>query len=116
GPPQCRVNSNASRCAATAVMTALAACLPPGNVDAAKMHRTITPEYMCHGCDCRRILIVIRSPPASSSVSSSLPNALTENGQVGSRNISNRRGPCPQVRGSAFHVAVGVMQSILYCV
>ena len=33
--------------------------------------------------------------PAWPSRSSSLPNALTENGQVGSRNISKTRGPFP---------------------
>ena len=109
GPPQWRVNSNYSRCAA---MTALAASLPPGNVDAARMQCTITPEYMCYGCDCRRILVVIRSCPANSNISSSLPNALKENGQVGSRNNSNRRGPRPPVKGSAFHVAVWLIQSI----
>src|ERR1700733_14286463 len=35
------------------------------------------------------------------SSASSLPNAFTEKGQVGSRNISNTRGPWPQTRGSA---------------
>jgi hypothetical protein len=35
--------------------------------------------------------------------SSSLPNALTENGQVGSRNISKTRGPLPHTNGSARH-------------
>ena len=49
----------------------LAAC----SVEAARMQRTITPEYMCQGCDCRRILIVIRSSPAWASRSSSLLNA-----------------------------------------
>src|SRR6187549_2688697 len=88
-PLQCRVNSNSSQCAATTLITDFAASLPPDKVDAARMQRTITPEYMCQGCDCRRILIVIRSAPAACSVSSSLPNALTEYGQVGSRNISN---------------------------
>src|SRR5262249_23722999 len=36
--------------------------------------------------------------------SSSLPNALTENGQVGSRNNSKTRGPWPQTSGSARQV------------
>jgi hypothetical protein len=40
------------------------------------MQRTITPEYMCQGCDCRRTLTVMRSSPALSSKSSSLPKAL----------------------------------------
>src|ERR1700719_2309124 len=44
------------------------------------------------------------SSPASPSRSSSLPNALTENGQVGSRNTSKTRGPWPQTSGSARHV------------
>jgi hypothetical protein len=39
------------------------------------MQRTITPEYMCQGCDCRRTLTVMRSSPASSSRSSSFPKA-----------------------------------------
>jgi hypothetical protein len=59
------------------------------------MQRTIRPEYMCQGCDCRRTLMVMRSSPASSSRSSSLPKALTENGQVGSRNTSKMRGRGP---------------------
>ena len=59
------------------------------------MQRTITPEYMCQVCDCRRILTVMRSSPVLSSRSSSLPKALMENGQVGSRNTWKTRGPCP---------------------
>src|SRR6516165_6570792 len=101
GPLQCLVNSNSSRCAATAASTAFAASLPFGNVEAARMHRTITPEYMCQGCECRRIVTLTLSEPALASVSSSLANAFAENGQVGSRNISNWRGPWPQVSGSA---------------
>src|SRR5215813_11220307 len=89
GPQQCLVNSNSSRCAAATASTAFAASLPVGNVEAARTQRTITPEYMCHGCECRRILMVILSDPAAASVSSSLANALAENGQVGSRNNSN---------------------------
>src|ERR1700733_6894109 len=112
GPVQWLVNSNSSRCATTAAIVAFAASLPAGSVDAARMQRTMTPEYMCHGCDCRRILMVILSSPANASVSSSLPNALAENGQVGSRNISNRRGPRPQVKGSAIHVSVWLIHSI----
>src|SRR5882757_3472613 len=115
GPLQCLVNSNSSRWATTAVITDFAASLPPDKVDAARMQRTITPEYMCHGCDCKRILIVIRSSPADCSNSSSFPNALAQYGQVGSRNSSNRRGPCPQVKGSAFHVAVSLICSIRSC-
>jgi hypothetical protein len=60
------------------------------------MQRTITPEYMCQGCDCRRTLTVMRSSPAWSTRSSSLPKALTGNGQVGSWNTSKMRGPWPQ--------------------
>src|SRR5262249_20030013 len=104
GPLQCLVNSNSSRCAATAASTAFAASLPVGNVEAASTQRTITPEYMCHGCECRRILRVTFSEPAAASVSSSLANALAEYGQVGSRNTSNWRGPRPQVSGSARQV------------
>src|SRR3984893_14056481 len=89
GPAQCLVNSNSSRCAAMAASTAFAASLPVGNVEAARTQRTITPEYMCHGCECRRILMVILSEPAAANVSSSLANALAEYGQVGSTNISN---------------------------
>src|ERR1700756_1654045 len=48
--------------------------------------------------------MVIWSSPASPRSSSSLPNALTENGQVGSRNTSKTRGPWPQTSGSARHV------------
>src|SRR6516162_2984457 len=48
--------------------------------------------------------MAIWSSPASPRRSSSLPNALTENGQVGSRNISKTRGPWPQTSGSARHV------------
>src|SRR5215831_7813415 len=56
--------------------------------------------------------MVILSEPAAASVSSSLANALAEYGQVGSRNISNRRGPWPQVSGSACLVLiVSVMPS-----
>src|SRR5215471_19072610 len=44
------------------------------------------------------------SSPAWARRSSSLPNALTENGQVGSRNTSKTRGPWPQTSGSARHV------------
>ncbi len=57
GPRQWRSNSNSSRCAATAAMTDFAAALPACSVEAARMQRTITPEYMCQGCDCSRILI-----------------------------------------------------------
>src|SRR6516164_6492450 len=89
GPLQCLVNSNSSRCAATAASAAFAASLPLGNVEAARTQRTITPEYMCHGCECRQTLMVILSVPAAASVSSSLANAFAEYGQVGSRNISN---------------------------
>src|SRR2546423_7523044 len=53
GPLQCRSNSNSSRCAATAAMTDFAAVFPASRVEAARMQRTITPEYMCQGCDCR---------------------------------------------------------------
>ena len=56
-------------------MTDFAAVFPPSRVEAARMQRTITPEYMCQGCDCRRILTVMRSSPAWSSRSSSLPKA-----------------------------------------
>src|SRR5215467_15555135 len=60
----------------------------------------------------RRAAMLTLSDPAPASVASSLANALAENGQVGSRNISNRRGPCPQVSGSARQVLiVSVMQS-----
>src|SRR5580700_1132229 len=45
--------------------------------------------------------MVMRSSPAWPRRSSSLPNALTENGQVGSRNTSKMRGPWPQTSGSA---------------
>jgi hypothetical protein len=84
---------------ATAIITVFAASLPPCRVDAAKMQRTITPEYMCQGCDWRRILTVIRSSPETFSVSSSFPKAFTENGHVGSRNISKRGpGPKPKVQ------------------
>src|SRR5215813_5543078 len=48
--------------------------------------------------------MVIWSSPAWPRRSSSLPSALTENGQVGSRNISRTRGPWPQTSGSARHV------------
>src|SRR5215831_3815818 len=48
--------------------------------------------------------MVIWSSPAWPRRSSSLPNALTENGQVGSRNTSRTRGPWPQTSGSARHV------------
>src|SRR5580704_2425753 len=48
--------------------------------------------------------MVMRSSPAWPSRPSSLPNALTENGQVGSRNTSKMRGPWPQTSGSAHHV------------
>ena len=75
------------------------------------MQRTITPEYMCQVCDCRRILTVMRSSPVLSSRSSSLPKALMENGQVGSRNTWKTRGPCPQKSGSARHA---FMRSFLY--
>src|ERR1700760_498149 len=51
GPLQWRSNSNSSRCAATAVMTAFAAALPMSRVEAAKIQRTITAEYICHGWD-----------------------------------------------------------------
>src|SRR5580700_5705345 len=47
--------------------------------------------------------MVIWSSPAWPRRSSSLPNALTENGQVGSRNTSKTRGPWPQTSGSARH-------------
>src|SRR6266568_4690594 len=89
GPAQCVVNSNSSRCAATAASAAFAASLPVANVEAARTQRTITPEYMCHGCECSQILMVMLSEPATASVSSSLVNAHAEYGQVGSRNISN---------------------------
>src|SRR5262249_19520246 len=93
-------------------ITAFAACLPVGNVEAASTQRTITPEYMCHGCECRRILMVTLSEPAAASVSSSLLNAFAEYGQVGSRNISNSRGPRPQISGSARQfLVVSVMRS-----
>jgi hypothetical protein len=65
------------------------------------MQQTITPEYMCQGCDCRRTLTVMRSSPALSSRSSILPKALMENGQASSRNIPKMRGPWPQTSGSA---------------
>src|ERR1700724_2160763 len=55
----------------------------------------------------------MRSSPACASRSSSLPNAFTENGQVGSRNISSTRGPWPQTRGSARH-AVCFIRSFLF--
>src|SRR5215469_11699546 len=48
--------------------------------------------------------MVIWSSPAWPRRLSSLPNALTENGQVGSRNTSRTRGPWPQTSGSAYHV------------
>jgi hypothetical protein len=51
------------------------------------------------------------SSPAWSSRSSSLPKALTENGQVGSRNTSKTRGPWSQTSGSARHA---FMRSFLY--
>ena len=41
-----------------------------------------------------------------------LPNARTENGHVGSRNISNTRGPWPQASGSARH-ALWLIGSLL---
>src|SRR5262249_49643394 len=113
GPLQCFVNSNSSRCAATAANTSLAASFPAGKVDAANTLRTTTPEYMCQGCECRRSLIVTFSGPAVASVSSGLPNAFPEKGQVGSRNTSNMRGPFPQVSGSAYQLlVVWVMSSI----
>src|SRR5580693_862749 len=46
----------------------------------------------------------MRSSPIRASRSSSLPNALTENGQVGSKNTSKTRGPWPQTSGSASHI------------
>src|SRR3981189_1471169 len=64
GPLQWRSNSNSSRCWATAAITDFAAVFPPSRVEAARMQRTITPEYMCQGCDCRRTLTVMRSSPA----------------------------------------------------
>src|SRR5262249_62235396 len=88
-PLQCRETPPPPRRPKPATTPAFAAPLPAGNVEAARMQRTITPEYMCHGCDWRRILMVILSAPAAASVSSSLANAFAENGQVGSRNISN---------------------------
>jgi hypothetical protein len=54
---------------------------------------------------------VMRSSPALSSRSSSLPKALMENGQVGSRNTSKTRGPWPQTSGSARYA---FMRSFLY--
>src|SRR5580692_7689859 len=57
--------------------------------------------------------MVTRSSPVCARRSSSLPNAFTENGQVGSRNISNTRGPWPQTRGSARHV-VCFIRSFLF--
>src|ERR1700731_3585693 len=48
--------------------------------------------------------MVIWSSPAWPRRSSSLPKALTENGQVGSRNTSKTRGPWPQTSGSVRHV------------
>src|SRR6516225_6078496 len=47
--------------------------------------------------------MVIWSSPAWPRRSSVLPNAFTENGQVGSRNISKTRGPVPHTSGSARH-------------
>jgi hypothetical protein len=35
----------------TAAITAFAASLPLSSVEAAKMQRTMTPEYICQGCD-----------------------------------------------------------------
>ena len=68
----------------------------PSRVDAARMQRTLTPEYMCQGCDRRCSFTVMRSSPAWSSRSSSLPKVLTENGQVGSRNTSKMRARGPR--------------------
>src|ERR1700730_1974517 len=82
-------------------MTDFAAALPLSGVEAARMQRTITPEYICQGCDWSRSLMVRRSSPTWSSSASTLPNALTENGQVGSKNISKMVGPCSQTSGSA---------------
>ena len=48
---QWRSNSNSSRCAATAAITDFAAAFPLSRVEAARMQRTMTPEYMCQGCD-----------------------------------------------------------------
>src|ERR1700726_4642959 len=89
GPAQCLVNSNSSRCAAMAASTAFAASLPVGNVEAARTQRTITEEYMCHGCECSQILMVMLSEPATPSVSSIFLNALAVNGQVGSTRVPN---------------------------
>src|SRR5262249_43484828 len=64
----------------------------------------------------RRIAMLTLSDPALASVSSSLPNALAEKGQVGSRNISKRRFPRPQVSGSARQaLIVSVMHSSFGC-
>jgi hypothetical protein len=54
---------------------------------------------------------VMRSSPALSSRSSSLPKALMENGQVGSRNTSKTLSPWPQTSGSARYA---FMRSFLY--
>src|SRR4051794_20610306 len=50
GPPQWWSNSNSSRCAATAAITDFAAAFLLSSVEAARIQRTITPEYMCQGC------------------------------------------------------------------
>src|SRR5216684_2819014 len=55
------------------------------------------------GCECSQILSVTLLAPADCKVSSSLPKAFAENGQVGSRNTSKTLDPCPQVNGSARH-------------
>ena len=47
------------------------------------------------------------------SSSSSLPNALTEYGHVGSRNISKTRGPLPHTSGSAYQGVDGIRLVLL---
>lgn len=75
-----------------------AAALPADKVAAANTQRRITPENMCHGCDCRRALIVNQSSAAAAAASSalSLPRARTEKGQVCSLEHT-RRGGCPDL-------------------
>src|SRR5260370_39495781 len=92
--------------------TFLAAPLPSPRVEAASAQRVITPEKRCHGCECSQILSVTLPAAADCKVSSSLPKAFAENGQVGSRNTSKTLDPCPQVSGSARHAEfVSTMRS-----
>ena len=67
---------------------------PLSSVEAARIARTITPEYRCHGWDCSRTLTVILSSPAADRSSLILPKALFEMDKS-AQNISKARGPRP---------------------